>query len=94
MTTSAEIADWREGLVELPARIAHRFGRATARRAKRYLAGLLDRVERKNGWPVADIWESRGRRACSGTEHLGNPTGVLIVDETGFRKKGSKSVGV
>ena len=27
-------------------------------------------------------------------EHLGDPSGVLIVDETGFLKKGTKSVGV
>jgi SRSO17 transposase len=27
-------------------------------------------------------------------EHLGEPDGVLTVDETGFRKKGTKSVGV
>jgi len=27
-------------------------------------------------------------------EHLGDPQGVLVVDETGFLKKGSKSVGV
>jgi SRSO17 transposase len=27
-------------------------------------------------------------------EHLGDPAGVLIVDETGFLKKGTKSVGV
>jgi SRSO17 transposase len=27
-------------------------------------------------------------------EHLGDPTGVLVVDETGFLKKGAKSVGV
>jgi len=27
-------------------------------------------------------------------EHLGDPNGVLIVDETGFLKKGTKSVGV
>ena len=27
-------------------------------------------------------------------EHLGQPDGVLIVDETGFLKKGDKSVGV
>ena len=27
-------------------------------------------------------------------EHLGDPEGVLVVDETGFLKKGAKSVGV
>jgi SRSO17 transposase len=27
-------------------------------------------------------------------EHLGHPQGVLVVDETGFIKKGTKSVGV
>ncbi len=27
-------------------------------------------------------------------EHLGEPAGVLVVDETGFLKKGTKSVGV
>lgn len=27
-------------------------------------------------------------------EHLGHPRGVLVVDETGFLKKGTKSVGV
>jgi SRSO17 transposase len=27
-------------------------------------------------------------------EHLGDPTAVLVVDETGFLKKGTKSVGV
>jgi SRSO17 transposase len=27
-------------------------------------------------------------------EHLGHPDGVLVVDETGFLKKGTKSVGV
>jgi len=27
-------------------------------------------------------------------EHLGHPQGVLVIDETGFIKKGTKSVGV
>ena len=28
------------------------------------------------------------------TEHLGDPEGVLVIDETGFLKKGTKSAGV
>jgi SRSO17 transposase len=114
MMTSAEIASW-PGLDGLHARIAHRFRRAEAReRAKRYLAGLLDRVERKNGWQLAEHLGEPGPQGVQRllnaadwdvdavrddlrvyvTEHLGDPAGVLIVDETGFLKKGTKSVGV
>src|SRR5215217_7263725 len=114
MTTSAEIADWRGGLDALPGRIAHRFRRAEAReRAKRYLAGLLDRVERKNGWQLAEHLGEAGPQRMQRllnaadwdvdavrddlrsyvTEHPGEPAGVLIVDEAGFLKKGTKSVG-
>jgi hypothetical protein len=50
-----QIAGWHVGLDALHIRIAHRFYRAEAReRAKRYLMGLLDRVERKNGWQLAE----------------------------------------
>jgi SRSO17 transposase len=115
MTTSAEIADWRGGLDALHGRIAHHFRRAEAReRAKRYLAGLLDRVERKNGWQLAEHLGEAGPQGVQRllnaadwdvdavrddlrsyvTEHVGEPAGVLIVDETGFLKKGTKSVGV
>jgi SRSO17 transposase len=115
MTTHAEIAGWCEGLETLHARIAHRFRRAEARgRVKRYLAGLLDRVERKNGWQLAEHLGEAGPQGVQRllnaadwdvdavrddlrvyvTEHLGDPDGVLIVDETGFLKKGTKSVGV
>jgi len=65
MTTDEEtqrtaIETWRAGLDDLHARIAPRFRRSEAReRSKRYGTGLLDRVERKNGWQVA--------------EHLGEP---------------------
>jgi SRSO17 transposase len=81
---------------------------------KRYLAGLLDRVERKNGWQLAEHLGEAGPQGVQRllnaadwdvdavrddlrvyvTEHLGDPDGVLIVDETGFLKKGTKSVGV
>jgi SRSO17 transposase len=99
----------------LHARIAQRFRRSEAReRAKRYLAGLLDRVERKNGWQLAEHLGESGPQGVQRllnaadwdvdavrddlrayvVEHLGEPDGVLIVDETGFLKKGTKSVGV
>ena len=46
----AIIAGWRAGLAGLHGRIAGRFKRAEVReRARRYLAELLDRVDRKNG---------------------------------------------
>jgi hypothetical protein len=39
----------------LHARIAHRFGRTAVRsRVRRSLAGLLNRVERKNDWQLAE----------------------------------------
>jgi SRSO17 transposase len=110
------IARWADGLADLHARIGHRFARAEAReRAKRYLAGLLDRLERKNGWQLAEAMGEAGPRGvqrllseaawdadavrddlrASVVDHLGNAaSGVLVVDETGFLKKGAKSCGV
>lgn len=103
-------------LEDLHKRIASRFARSEVRdRANRYLSGLLDEVNRKNGWQMAEeMGEERPRGvqhllndACWDAdavrddlrgyviEHLGEPdSGVLIVDETGFLKKGEKSAGV
>jgi hypothetical protein len=51
---------------ELHARIAHRFARAEAReRAGRYLAALLGRLERKNGWQLAEAMGETGPGGCS-----------------------------
>ena len=83
-------------------------------RARRYLAGLLERVERKNGWQLAEHLGERHPRGVQRlldgarwdadavrddlrayvVEHLGDDRGVLVVDETGVLKKGTKSVGV
>ena len=109
------IACWAAGLDALHARIARRFRRVEVRaRARRYLEGLLGRVERKNGWQLAEQsgerhprgvqrlldgarWDAEAVRddlRAYVVEHLGDPGAVLVVDETGFLKKGTKSVGV
>src|SRR3954451_5243597 len=113
---SAPIDQWSEILAELLGRIAHRFRRVEVReRTRRYLIALLDRVERKNGWQLAEAigehgpqgvqrllnvaaWDADGVRDDLReyvVEHLGDASsGILIIDETGFLKKGGKSCGV
>src|SRR5215204_1006161 len=113
---SAGVAGWSRALGALHERVSRRFARSEAReRVKRYLVGLLGRVERKNGWQMA---EAIGERDPQGVQRLLNSarwgadevrddlreytlehladdeTGALIVDETSFLKKGTKSVGV
>jgi SRSO17 transposase len=115
MLTQEEMVGWQNGLDALHARIGRHFRRAEARgRAKRYLSGLLERVERKNGWQLAEHLGEAGPQGVQRllnaaewdveavrdelrdyvVEQLGEPSGVLIVDETGFLKQGAKSVGV
>jgi hypothetical protein len=109
------IANGVQELVALHARIGSHFGRAEVReRVGRFLAGLLARVERKNGWQLAEElgesgpqgvqrllnaadWDEEAVRdelRAYVMEHLEDEHGVLVVDETGFVKKGKKSVGV
>ena len=55
MVTQADVQGWACGLDEALDRIGPRFGRAEPRRrAAAYLRGLLARVERKNGWKLAE----------------------------------------
>src|SRR5919202_3063752 len=115
-TASTTIGDWSVSSEGLHARIALRFARAELReRVRRYLNGLLGRVERKNGWQlaeaIADVGPQGVQRLLNNAkwdadlvrddlreyvvEHLADEqSGLLIVDDTGFLKKGEKSVGV
>ena len=103
-------------LDEVHGRIGGYFHRREMReRVRRYLEGLLDQVERKNSWQLAEglgeagpqgvqrlftdaDWDAEAvrdelRRYV--VEHLGDERrGVLVIDETGFVKKGTKSAGV
>jgi len=110
------IERWTDAVADLHGRIAHRFARSEVReRASRYLVGLLERVERKNGWQLAEAIGETGPRGVQRllsaatwdadavrddlrayvVDHLGDPaSGVLIIDDTGFVKKGDKSCGV
>ncbi|MBP2303629.1 IS701 family transposase [Azospirillum picis] len=115
MATATEAASWARDLDVLAGRIGPRFCRPEAReRARRYLAGLLAPLERKNGWHLAEAagdaspdsvqdflarmrWDADAVRddlQAYVVEHLGDPDAVLVLDETGFLKKGERSVGV
>lgn len=111
---SVELDRWNVTLNDLLARIAARFGRVEPRRtATAYVHGLLNDIDRKNCWNLAEHAGATGPQAMQrllrtarwdadevrddvrayAVQHLG-PGGVLIVDETGFEKKGTGSAGV
>ena len=115
MPTELEVNNWIEEVDAAAARIASRFSRKDLRaHSARYLRGLISRVERKNGWQLAEElgeqtptnlqhfiarsnWDAdqvRDDLQQYAMEHLGSKDGILIIDETGFLKKGTKSVGV
>jgi SRSO17 transposase len=115
MPTIRDLRRWTRELDGAAARIGPRFSRKDLRtHAGNYLRGLISRVERKNGWQLAEelgeatptnlqhfiaraTWnadEVRDDLREYVAEHLGDDEAVLIVDETGFLKKGTKSVGV
>ena len=82
-TTETEVPSlhgWSEVLAEVQARIAPRFARAEVReRVGRYLVGLIDRVERKNGWQLA---EALGEQGPQGVQRLPS---VAVWDAEGVR---------
>src|SRR5215212_6298884 len=88
----AEVQDWAADLEELHRRIAGASARSEPRtRVLAYLRGLLGQLERKNGWTLAEAVRHELRSYV--IERLGSG-GILIVDETGFIKKGTRSAGV
>jgi SRSO17 transposase len=110
-----ESSDWLTELDRIAQRLRPRFARAEMRvRSRRYLVGLLRRVERKNGWQLAAavgeptpqgmqeflnraVWDADAIRddlRAYVVAHLGDAQAVLVIDETGVLKKGTKSVGV
>lgn len=114
-TLSSATSDFTAPLADAYRRIAPCFGRSEPRaRSRRYLAGLLSRTERKNGWQLAEASGERHPRGIQRlldeaewdadevrdevrryvVDYLGQPGGILLVDETGFLKKGTKSAGV
>lgn len=99
MVTQSDVQGWASGLDDVLDRIGSRFGRAEPRRrAAAYLRGLLAPVERKNGWQLA---EAAGDATPDGVQDFlsraqwdADAGAVLVLDETGFVKKGTKSAGV
>jgi len=113
--SGVDVAVWEAGLEELFGRVAGCFPNDQPRvQARAYVAGLLSRTERKNGWTLAEFsrdagpqkmqrllneysWSADAVRdvvASYVVENLFEPEGVLVVDETGFLKKGDRSAGV
>ena len=67
---SSAFGEWSKAFAEMHRRIGHRFARSEAReRVRRYLRGLLGKVERKNGWQMA---EAIGERDPQGVQRLLN----------------------
>ena len=73
---------WRAGLDDLHARIAGRFRRLEVReRARQYLAGLLDRVERKNGWQLAEHLGEAGQQGVQGLFNTAQEDAEAVRDD-------------
>ncbi|GEM_PF-2059519 len=90
---------WAESFSAFVARFAGLFGRSEPReQLAKYLRALLATVSRKNGWQLAEVaGDADAARDVLRTYvvvQLGEPEGIGIVDETGFLKKSTNSVGV
>src|SRR6266851_5477149 len=95
--TEEALEQWQDDFEAFHARFADLFERSESReQARKYLRGLLTEAERKNSWQVAEAVGDRIRDRMQqfGIETFADPEGIGVVDETGFLKKGKKSVGV
>lgn len=110
-----ELDTWSDDFASFQARFAALFTRSEPRaQMAKYLRALMARVERKNGWQLAEVmgdttpdatqrllyqarWDAddaRDELERFVIEEFGDAEGIAIVDETGFLKKGTRSVGV
>jgi len=84
----AEIQEWVQGLQEIRGLTGNEFARSEQRNhAVSCLRGLLSTTD----WDPDAV-----RDALFGyvKKHLGDPEGILAIDETGFLKEGTASAGV
>ncbi len=81
----------REYLCGLVAGLARKNGWTLAEHAGEVSPDGMQRLLRRADWDVDGVRDDvRGYVV----EHLGDPGGVLIADDTGFLKKGTRSAGV
>jgi SRSO17 transposase len=81
----------REYLSGLVAGLERKNGWTLAERAGETSPDGMQRLLRWAGWDVDGV---RDDLRAYAVEQLGEPDGVLIADETGFLKKGTRSAGV
>src|SRR6266536_3547446 len=94
--TGADLAALLPELGAFHARFGRFFCRSEGRRwGQRYVAGLLLPIARKNVENIAERVGAPPRKLQQLiSEQLGAADGVLVVDDTGFAKKGTCSAGV
>lgn len=111
MLSVQDVSQWATEIQAVAERIGPRFSRKDLRQhANQYLQGLISRIERKNGWLMAEELGEKSptnlqhfiaRASWSADEvrddlqqyvcqHLGHKNGILIINETGFLKKGNQ----
>ncbi|ANS32552.1 transposase (plasmid) [Rhodococcus opacus] len=81
----------REYVTGLVAGLERKNGWTLAERAGEMSPDGMQRLLRRADWDIDGVRDDVRDYVV---ERLGNPAGVLIVDDTGFLKKGTRSAGV